>query len=114
MSDAPPSEPESPWQIAARERNCYCGLWGKEPANYESQGLSPGYCGFCERCGAQGHTRHFPGPVPYTGSWCDRCYTIVKWTWPLRMPVGWIYLAMALGVLWAISPVLESIWRALH
>jgi hypothetical protein len=46
------------------ERACYC---------------SPGdiSCGICERCREPGHTRHFPGPVPYTGAWCDRCYRIV-------------------------------------
>jgi len=43
------------------QRACYC---------------APGEtsCGICERCGVPGHTRHFPGPVPVTGAWCDRCY----------------------------------------
>ena len=43
------------------ERNCYC-----KPDDSS--------CGSCERCGIAGHTRHYPGPVPYTGSWCDDCY----------------------------------------
>ena len=47
------------------ERNCYC-----------KQGQT--YCGKCEICGALGHTSHFPGPVPYTGSWCDDCYIILR------------------------------------
>ncbi len=34
-------------------------------------------CGTCERCGEPGHTRHFPGPVPVTGAWCDACYRLV-------------------------------------
>ena len=40
--------------------NCYC----EDGENY---------CGDCEACGAQGHTQHFPGPLPYTGGWCDEC-----------------------------------------
>lgn len=48
----------------AARRGCYC----------KSGETS---CGTCERCGAAGHTRHFPGPVPYTGAWCDRCYRLV-------------------------------------
>jgi hypothetical protein len=24
--------------------------------------------------------QHFPGPVPYTGAWCDHCVKIVPWT----------------------------------
>lgn len=56
---------------APNTRGCYC---------------KPGelFCGTCERCGAPGHTRHFPGPVPYTGSWCDRCYRVVGLTWALK------------------------------
>jgi hypothetical protein len=48
----------------ANQRGCYC-----KPGDVT--------CGECERCGAPGHTRHFPGPVPATGAWCDRCYRIV-------------------------------------
>ncbi len=61
------------------ERGCYCGLWQTNPATLTEQGVPPGFCGICERCGQPGHTRHFPGPVPVTGSWCDRCYGIVAW-----------------------------------
>lgn len=52
--------------MTATDRECYC---------------TPGQdsCGTCERCGAPGHTRHFPGPVPVTGAWCDRCYARVGW-----------------------------------
>ena len=51
-------------QSTPNARHCYC---------------KPGetHCGTCERCGVPGHTRHFPGPVPYTGAWCDRCYRFV-------------------------------------
>ena len=48
----------------ATARSCYC-----KPGDTS--------CGTCERCGAPGHTRHYPGPVPATGAWCDRCYRIV-------------------------------------
>lgn len=53
---------------------CYCTLWDKDPACLEKKDVPPGYCGLCEKCGAPGHTRHFPGAVPYTGSWCERHY----------------------------------------
>lgn len=46
------------------DRACYCG----------PEAVT---CGTCERCGAPGHTRHFPGPSPSTGAWCDRCYRLV-------------------------------------
>ena len=47
-----------------RTRNCYCGE-------------GPTHCGTCQVCGKPGHARHFPGPLPYTGSWCDTHYTIL-------------------------------------
>ena len=43
---------------AQNQRNCYC-----RPG--ESS------CGKCEICGRSGHASHFPGPLPYTGAWCD-------------------------------------------
>lgn len=46
-------------------------------------------CGRCERCGAAGHTRPFPGPVPYMGAWCDYCYQVVRWTHP-AMRARWL------------------------
>ena len=53
---------------------CYCDIWEKDPNHFESQGIPRGYCGICDGCGAPGHTRHYPGPVPVTGAWCDDCY----------------------------------------
>ncbi len=53
----------------------------------------------CERCGKPGHTRPFPGPVPYTGAWCDWCCRIVAWTWPLRTLAGWYFIALVATVL---------------
>lgn len=72
---------------APNPRNCYC-----KPGEMS--------CGTCERCGAAGHTRHFPGPVPYTGSWCDRCYRIVGLTYLLKR-VG--LLLLAVGAVVALS-----------
>jgi hypothetical protein len=58
--------------VSGSDRGCYCG-----------EGETS--CGTCDRCGGAGHTRHFPGPVPVTGAWCDRCYRIVEWTHPSRL-----------------------------
>ena len=66
--------------VKSLERKCYCGLWETDPDHFRKEGIPEGYCGICERCGKPGHTQHFPGPVPYTGAWCDRCVRIVPWT----------------------------------
>lgn len=88
-----PEEPAAATDSVPNERGCYCGLWRTSPETLRAQRLPEGFCGFCERCGVAGHTRHFPGPVPRTGSWCDRCHRIVAWTWRLRRPSLWIALA---------------------
>lgn len=100
MSSQPQSGMEGKWEAAGRQHGCYCGVWDKNPALYEKLGYPLGFCGICERCGVPGHTRHFPGPIAYTGSWCDRCYRILAWTWPFRTVPGWIALfSLALVVL---------------
>jgi hypothetical protein len=66
----------------ANPRNCYC-----RPGEVT--------CGTCERCGAPGHARHFPGPVPYTGAWCDRCYRVVG----LIHPGNWLVPALVVGLI---------------
>jgi len=55
-------------------KDCYCDLWDKNPDVLEKQGVPRGYCGLCQLCGKPGHTRHFPGAVPYTGTWCEWHY----------------------------------------
>ena len=50
---------------------CYCGKISKE--TMKKDGIPEGYCGLCEMCNKPGHTQHFPGAVPYTGTWCDDC-----------------------------------------
>lgn len=80
-----------------KKRQCYCG--SLDSAFLREQNIPKGFCGTCERCGKPGHTQHFPGPVPYTGAWCDRCVKIVALTWPLKNPVVWGVLIMILIVL---------------
>lgn len=70
---------------ASEKRMCYCDSLSAEWK--AQQGYAEGFCGVCERCGQPGHTQHFPGPVPYTGAWCDRCVRIVARTWFLKNPV---------------------------
>jgi hypothetical protein len=88
----PPEHVRLKWEAEAGKRGCYCSLWGTKPRAFAKEGLPEGYCGKCEKCGALGHTRHFPGPVPVTSAWCDKCYKVLKWTWPFRTPIGWVYL----------------------
>ena len=86
-------------------RNCYCGLWEKNPQLLEAQHVPRGFCGICERCGQPGHMRHAPGAAPYTGAWCDRCYRVTAIRNNTRMLlfvaalVGTIYL-LRLFVRW--------------
>jgi len=47
---------------------------------------------------------HYPGPVPCSGAWCDRCYRILAWTWPFRVPMYWLIVG-ALG--WMIYKVIR-------
>lgn len=54
--------------------HCYCGVFDRDPKLRKKEGLPPGYCGLCDVCGRPGHTLHFPGSVPYTGSWCKFHY----------------------------------------
>lgn len=90
------------------KRNCYCELWKTKPEILREQGVPEGFCGMCERCGQPGHTSHYPGPVPYTGSWCDRCYRILAWTWPFRVPVYWVvWLVIGWGIYTAIRVLLR-------
>lgn len=74
-------------ESVANARHCYC---------------KPGEttCGTCDRCGQPGHIGHFPGPVPYTGTWCDRCYrvvgmrhTVLRYGIPLAVVLGVAFLA---------------------
>lgn len=85
----------------ANARGCYCGLWDTKPEALREQGLPEGFCGHCEKCGKPGHTRHFPGAVPYTGSWCDKHYLRLRLLDP-RTGTGclpWILLVAAIIVI---------------
>ena len=92
----------SDWEAYARKRGCYCSVWAKDPSVYEKQGLTPGFCGKCMRCGEPGHARHYPGPAAFTGAWCDRCYRIVGLRALLLSPVAWIALAFVAWVAWIV------------
>ncbi len=65
-------------------RNCYCDLWNTNPDFLIHRGIPLNFCGMCDLCGAPGHTRHYPGPVPSTGSWCDECYRTQEYKGPDR------------------------------
>ena len=90
--------------VLINERVCYCGLWEKDPKFYESRGVPRGYCGFCIKCGKPGHTRHFPGAVPFTGCWCDFHYRLISLIHPLGFPGTLIYVSLIAGgiILWEI------------
>jgi len=66
-------------QILGR-RYCYCPK-GDEASKrlralHESQGVPKGFCGKCQVCDEPGHVCHYPGPLPFTGRWCDKHYLI--------------------------------------
>lgn len=89
------------------KRNCYCSLWEKDPKHFEDRGIPRGYCGICQRCGKPGHVQHFPGAVPYTGTWCDRCVRIVPWT----NYFTWIQILVVAGT---VALFVRMAWRVLH
>ena len=73
-------------------RNCYCdSLWKNSPEFLKNEGIPFGFCGTCEFCGDFGHTQHYPGPVPYTGGWCDVCYKVEAHLSPNRQIGVWAY-----------------------
>jgi hypothetical protein len=82
------------------KRGCYCEIWDKDPEYFKSRGVPRGYCGFCQICKKPGHTRHFPGGVPYTGCWCDFHYRLISLIHPLAIPGAILYFGViAIGVI---------------
>ena len=57
--------------LAEHEADLSVAKWTWKPNCYCQEGER--FCGDCDACGAEGHTQHFPGPLPYTGGWCDDC-----------------------------------------
>ncbi len=49
-------------------KNCYCDPSRRLITGIDGWTLQ---CGKCDVCGRLGHTRHFPGPIPHTGGWCN-------------------------------------------
>jgi hypothetical protein len=80
-------------------RGCYCGSIPEHALNPD---LPAGYCGICEKCGAPGHLRHFPGAVPYTGAWCDRHYRRIQLFDPRAFP-GSVFCVFGLVLLISIG-----------
>ena len=62
----------------SKRGECYCSRLEDDATSFEENGIPKGYCGICDICGKQGHIRHFPGPLPYTGSWCDEHYDMMS------------------------------------
>ena len=83
-NSAPSFNPSGDLVSNAKERGCYCGLWRTSPETLIEQGLPKGFCGLCEICKQPGHTRHFPGPVARTGSWCDRHHLLATLLHPME------------------------------
>jgi hypothetical protein len=86
----------------AIRRGCYCDPWDTDPDAMRARGLPEGFCGHCEKCGQPGHVRHFPGAVPYTGSWCDKHYLRMRLLDP-RTGTGclpWALLLVLLFFAW--------------
>lgn len=70
-------------------RQCYCNSISREAL--AEQGIAAGFCGICEVCQQPGHTRHYPGAVPYTGAWCDACFAQLGKTAKTRKMVGFLF-----------------------
>ena len=83
-----------PTETDTNERGCYCDLWEQDSAHLEQQGVPRGFCGLCATCGEPGHTRHHPGAVPFTDSWCDYHYKLTQWTHPAAIPGRLIWLTL--------------------
>lgn len=81
------------------QRDCYCGLDSSTRTATATSNAPPGFCGICEVRGQPGHTRHFPGAAPVTGSWCDLHYRRTSWLHPMGRYGRWLYSGIALMVL---------------
>jgi hypothetical protein len=62
----------------------------------EKQSIPEGYCGLCDKCGKPGHTRHFPGMVPFTGTWCEKHFRMAMWLHPLGGKGIYLYIGFFL------------------
>jgi len=87
---------------SANKRGCRCSGSEKNPGGQQPAGLLPrGYCGLCIMCGKPGHTRHHPGAVRFTGTWCDFHYRVLAVTHPLA-PLGtFLWLAVVASAIFA-------------
>src|ERR1044071_5557918 len=85
-------ETEDPGQEQNKspDRNCHCDLWNVCPSLLVRQGLSRGFCGYCDTCGKLGHVRivlvlpnnnnnnpqhqQQPHHTPFAVGACDACF----------------------------------------
>lgn len=90
--------------VGMNNRGCYCDIWEKDPEFFRKQGIPEGFCGFCDTCKKPGHTRHFPGSSPYTGTWCDFHYRMIGLIHPLGIygTFFWAAIVILLIVVWKI------------
>lgn len=89
------SSVEKERKLSAPAYSCHCSLWTTNPTFLLDKGIPHGYCGLCEICSAPGHTRHFPGTSPSTGTWCEAHYRRVMWLHPLGHHGRWVWSTMA-------------------
>lgn len=62
-----------------------------------ARGVPDGYCGICSICGKPGHIQHFPGPIPYTGIWCDHCVKILYFKRKVKAVLTYGIIGAVLG-----------------
>lgn len=61
--------------------------------------------GRCERCGAPGTLRHFPGASPTSGIWCDRHHAQLAWLHPMGHRGRWLWMLVGGGLLLLLAGV---------
>jgi hypothetical protein len=82
----------------AEHRDCYCDLDSSDGTAAATSEVPPGFCGVCDVCGRPGHTRHFPGTAPVTGTWCDTHYRRTAWLHPMGHYGRSLYAGVALAL----------------
>lgn len=80
-------------------------LWDTKPTHFRNSGVPEGYCGLCEVCERPGHSRHFPGASPATGTWCDKHYNRLRFLHPNGAIGCFLYLALIIGVIFAVFQI---------
>ena len=95
----------------SEQRDCYCGLDGSTGTSTATSDVPPGICGRCDVCGHPGHIRHFPGPAPVTGTWCDIHFRRAAWPHPLGHYGRWLYTGAVLALALIAIALMARRWR---